>query len=59
MTNDIKMHKLYTEIAATLKTKIEDSSDVDGDVFAELFDIEQLVILQKEVVKAISRKVLG
>jgi TATA-binding protein-associated factor Taf7 len=59
MTNDIKMHKLYSAIAVTLKTQIEDSADVDGDVFAEIFDIQQLAILQKEIAKAISRKVLG
>jgi hypothetical protein len=56
MTNDIKTRKLYEEIAVMFNLE---ASDIDGDEFAENFTLEQLVILQKEVTKAIARKVMG
>jgi 3-methyladenine DNA glycosylase AlkD len=55
MTNDIKTRKLYEEIAAMFNLE---ASDIDGDEFAEAFTLEQLAILQKEIAKAITRKVL-
>lgn len=56
MNNDIKMLQIYQAIAA--KFNLE-SSDIDGDEMAQMFSIEELVILQKEVTKAIARKVMG
>jgi hypothetical protein len=54
---DIESLKLYQAIAA--KLNLSDSSDVDGDEFAEKFTLQELVILQKEITKAIQRKVMN
>jgi hypothetical protein len=56
MNNDIKMFQIYQAIATKFNL---DSSDIDGDEMAQMFSIEELVILQKEVTKAIARKVMG
>lgn len=55
MTRDIETRKLHEEIAAKLNL---DASDIDGDEFAVMFNLKQLAILQKEIAKAIARKVL-
>ena len=56
MTLDIETRKKYIAIAAKLAT-IQESGDVDGDVLAEMFSLEELVLLAKQVNKAIERKV--
>jgi hypothetical protein len=58
MTNDIETRKKYMAIAAKLAT-IADASDVDGDELAELLELDELVLLQKQIAKAIERKVIG
>ncbi len=62
MTNDIKTRKIYLSIADKLTPESGENinpSEIDGDEFAEKFTLEELVIFQKEIAKAISRKVLG
>ena len=51
---DIGSLKLYRSIASKLNLE---SADIDGDEFAALMSLEELVILQKEITKAITRKV--
>jgi len=58
MTNDIETRKKYMAIAAKLAT-ISDASEVDGDELAELLELDELVLLQKQIAKAIERKVIG
>lgn len=53
---DIQTHKLYAAIATKMGVE---KDEIDGDVFAEKFTLEELAILQKELAKAINRKVLG
>ena len=55
---DIKTRMTYQHIAEVLANNITDASDVDGDVLAELLDLEELVLLAKQVNKAIERRVL-
>lgn len=56
---DIKTRMSYQHIAEVLANNITDSSDIDGDVLAELLDLPELVLLQKQIAKAIERKVFG
>lgn len=59
LNNDIKTRMHYQHIAKVLANNITDSSDIDGDVLAELLELEELVLLQKQITKAIERKVFG
>lgn len=59
MTNDIKTRMSYQAIAEKLANNITGSDDIDGDVLAELLDLPELVLLQKQIAKAIERKVFG
>jgi hypothetical protein len=53
--SDIESLKLYRSIASKLNLE---AADIDGDEFAALMSLEELVVLQKEITKAIARKVL-
>ena len=54
---DIETRKTYEAIAAKLAT-ITDASDVDGDELAELLELKELVLLAKQINKAIERRVI-
>jgi hypothetical protein len=56
---DIKTRMSYQHIAEVLANNITDASDIDGDVLAELLDLPELVLLQKQIAKAIERRVIG
>ena len=59
INNDIKTRMSYQHIAEVLANNITDASDIDGDVLAEMLNLEELVLLAKQVNKAIERKVIG
>jgi len=50
---DIASFKMYTSIATKLNLQHE---DIDGSEFAERFTMEEMVILQKELAKAMEYK---
>ncbi len=56
---DIETRKIYEAIAAKLNAETLDSSAIDGDELAEMFELKELILLQKQITKAIERKVLG
>lgn len=56
---DIETRKIYEAIADKLNADILEPSAIDGDEFAEMFELKELILLQKQIAKAIERKVIG
>ena len=54
--NDVKLFKLHNAIADKLNL---DREEIDGHQFSERFTLEELVILQKEISKAMQIKIMG
>lgn len=57
--SDIETRKTYESIADKLNADILEPSAIDGDEFAEMFELKELILLQKQIAKAIERKVIG
>jgi hypothetical protein len=57
--SDIETRKIYESIADKLNADILEPSAIDGDEFAEMFELKELILLQKQIAKAIERKVIG
>jgi len=57
--SDIETRKIYKSIADKLNADILEPSAIDGDEFAEMVELKELILLQKQIAKAIERKVLG
>ena len=56
---DIKTRMIYESIADKLNADILEPSAIDGDELARMLTLEELVLLQKQIAKAIERKVFG